>query len=146
MSDMEWDPRTYDNVIKDMEAFYDANDDEFIECSFDSQGNYLHRSIAIHTMHPESEYFDAYEYPDYGDLVDDIPDYFYAESANGIYKIQELPNNPRKRDYELLQPLFAWAPAETIQRTIAATASLTLSANIGSLVSLHAISNIAMRQ
>ena len=35
--------------------------------------------------------------------------------------VHSVESKPSKRDYELLRPFFAWAPADTIRRTIAVT-------------------------
>jgi hypothetical protein len=120
-SDMDWDPSTYDNTIDDMDKFYDADADEVYHSPFDHNGDYRHRTVATHTFHGESEFFDAYESPDYEDLIDDILDSFNPDVVNGIYEVHVMESNPSKRDYNLLRPFFAWAPAETIRKTIGVT-------------------------
>jgi hypothetical protein len=39
-----------------------------------------------------------------------------------IYQAHAVESSPTTRDYELLKPLFAWAPADTIKRTLTVTA------------------------
>jgi hypothetical protein len=74
-----------------------------------------------HTFHGESELFDAYKSPDSEDLIDDILDSFNPEMVNNIYEVHAMESLPSKRDYNLLRPFFAWAPAETIWKTIGDT-------------------------
>ena len=38
-----------------------------------------------------------------------------------IYEVHAIASAPSKRDYELLRPFFAWAPVDTIRRTIETT-------------------------
>ena len=120
-SDIDWDPSTYDNTIDNMEHFYDAEEDEVHHSPFDMQGQYRHRTVATHTVLGELEYFDAYEYPDYHDLIDNILDYHHPAIVQAVYDVNTVESKPSKRDYELLRPFFAWAPSETIRRTIAVT-------------------------
>ena len=120
-SDVEWDPSIYDNVIDDMAQFYDAESEEVHHSPFDMQGNYRHRTVATHSILGEQEFFDAYEHPDYDDVIDDILDYHHPEAVQDIYDIHAAETRPAERDYELLRPFFAWAPVETIKRTITAT-------------------------
>ena len=120
-SDIDWDPTTYDNVISDLQLFYDADVDEVHHSHFDDHGNYRHRTVATHNMHHEPEFFDVYEYPDYVDVVDDIIDAHHPEVVHNIYEIHAVEASPTLQDYELLKPFFAWAPAETIKRTLSVT-------------------------
>jgi Reverse transcriptase (RNA-dependent DNA polymerase) len=120
-SDVDWDPSTYDNTIDNMDQFYDAEEDEVHNSPFDAQGQYRHRTIATHTVLGEMEYSDAYEYPDYHDMIDDIIDYHHPEVVKDVYDVNTVESKPSKRDYELLRPFFAWAPSETIRRTIGVT-------------------------
>ena len=120
-SDIDWDPSVYDNTIDDMDVFYDANEDEVHDSTFDDQGNYRHRTIASHSTHQELEFFDAHECQDYDDVVDDILDSLHPDVLQSVYEVHAVASAPSKRDYELLRPFFAWAPADTIRRTIEAT-------------------------
>jgi hypothetical protein len=54
-------------------------------------------------------------------LIDDILDSFNPEVVNNIYEVHAMESLPSKRDYNLLRPFFAWAPAETIRKTIGVT-------------------------
>jgi hypothetical protein len=38
-----------------------------------------------------------------------------------LYQVHAVESYPTPRDYELLEPLFAWAPADTIKRTLTVT-------------------------
>lgn len=120
-SDIDWDPTTYDNVISDLQMFYDAAADEVHRSHFDDHGNYRHRTVATHTIHGEPEFFDVYEYPDYVDVVDDLIDANHPEVVHDIYEIHAVEASPTLQDYELLKPFFAWAPADTIKRTLSVT-------------------------
>ena len=120
-SDVDWDPSSYDNVIEDMHHFYDAKIDTVSDSPFDAHGNYRHRTIATHTLLGESEYFDAYEYPDLDDVVDNLMDHHHPTLVQAVYDVHILESKPSKQDYELLRPFFAWAPADTIRRTISVT-------------------------
>jgi hypothetical protein len=120
-SDMDWDPSTYDITIDDMDMFYDADEDDVYHSLFDHKGDYRHCTVASHTSHGESEFFDAYESPDYEDLIDDMLDSINPEVVNNIYEVYALESLPSKRDYNLLRPFFAWAPAETVRKTIGVT-------------------------
>jgi hypothetical protein len=73
-SDVDWDPTTYDNVISDIHTFYVAEADMVHHDAFDDCGNYQHPTVATHSTHPEPEYFDFHEYPDYSDAIDDLLD------------------------------------------------------------------------
>jgi hypothetical protein len=120
-SDVDWDPSAYDNTIDDMAKFYDVEEDEVHHSPFDMKGQYRHRAIATHTVFGELEYFDAYEYPDYDDVIDDILDSHNHQILHSIYDVHKVESIPSKRDYELLRPFFAWAPSDTIRRTIEVT-------------------------
>ena len=117
-SDIDWNPSVYDNTIDDMDVFYDANEDEAHDSTFDDQGNYRHRTTASHSTHQELKFFDAHECQDYNDVVDDILDSLHPDVLQSVYEVHAVASAPSKRDYELLRPFFAWAPADTIRRTI----------------------------
>jgi hypothetical protein len=105
-SDVDWDPSAYDNTIDDMAKFYDVEEDEVHHSPFDMKGQYRHRTIATHTVFGELEYFDAYEYPDYDDVIDDILDSHNHQILHSIYDVHKVESIPSKRDYELLQTLL----------------------------------------
>ena len=143
-SDVDWDPTTYVNVISDIHTFYDAESDMVHHSNFDDCGNYRHRTVATHMTHPEPEFFDVHEYPDYSDVIDDILDAHHPAVFQNIYQIHAVESSPTPRDYELLKPLFAWAPADTIKRTLTVCSThvyglLTLFISTGSPVSLLAM-------
>jgi hypothetical protein len=121
-SDIDWDPSMYDNVIDDIEDFHDTtvyeNDDE----NFDHYGEYRHRTIATHsTIQPEEEFFDAIEHVAFDDLVDDLIDAVHPENVSDVYDINLTDVKQVKADFELLRPLFGWAPADTIKKTFDVT-------------------------
>jgi hypothetical protein len=49
-SDIDWDPSSYDNIIENMDQFYDAKKGEVRDSPFDLHGNYCHCTIATHTL------------------------------------------------------------------------------------------------
>jgi hypothetical protein len=72
-----------------------------------------------HILSPE--YFDVNEYPDYSDVIDDRLDAHHPAVFANIYQAHAVESSPTPRDYDLLKPLFAWAPADTITRTLTVT-------------------------
>jgi hypothetical protein len=120
-ADLDWDPTSYDNVITDVGQFYDPNADEVHHSNFDVRGDYLHRTVAIHDVHLEPEFFDVHEYADYDDVIDDIVDTLNPAVLQNIYQVHNIVSKPSDVDYNLLRPFFAWAPADTIKRTLACT-------------------------
>jgi hypothetical protein len=72
-------------------------------------------------MPVESEYFDVHEYADYEDIIDENLDSCDPALVQEINKVQNVQVNPSTQDYNLLLPFFAWAPATTIQHTLAVT-------------------------
>ena len=120
-SDLDWDPSSYDNVIDDLHPFYDAKVDAISDSNFDARGNYRHRTIATHTLHGESEFFDPYEYQDLADVVDNLIDHHQPILVHAVYDAHVLESQPSKQDYDRLRPMFAWAPSDTIRRTISVT-------------------------
>jgi hypothetical protein len=120
-ADLDWDPSTYDNDIDDLEKFHDTSIDDNEHEHFDQYGEYRHRTVATHSTLPEEEFFDAIEYIDFDDLVDDLFDTIHPERVNDIYEIQLTDVSKVKPNFELLRPLFGWAPADTIKRTFDVT-------------------------
>jgi hypothetical protein len=102
----------------DLTKFYDASIDEVHHSNFDDHGNYHHRTVASQTVYAEPEYFDVHEYPDYSDVVDNILDAHNPELVQTVYEAQAVEAFPTPKDYDLLKPFFAWAPANTIKRTL----------------------------
>jgi hypothetical protein len=66
------------------------------------------------TVYAELEYFDSA-------VVDDILDAWNPELVQTIYEVQVVKVSPTPKDYDLLKPFFAWAPADTIKRTLSVT-------------------------
>ena len=119
-ADVDWDPTTYDNVISDLHKFYDPDIDEVYHGNFDDKGNYLHRTVATHLVQPEPEFFDVHEFLPVDDLIDDIMDSLSPTIVQDIYQVHPVVR-ASPQDYNLLRPFFAWAPADTIQKTLAVT-------------------------
>ncbi|MFA9289401.1 MAG: reverse transcriptase domain-containing protein, partial [Weeksellaceae bacterium] len=120
-SDIDWDPSIYDNVIDDLEEFHDITVDDIAHEHFDQYGEYRHRTIATHSILPEEEFFDAIEHIPFDDLVDDLMDAAYPESVSDVYDIHLTDIKQVKPNFELLRPLFGWAPADTIKKTFDVT-------------------------
>jgi hypothetical protein len=57
----------------------------------------------------------------FDDLVDDLIDELHPKLVCNIYGINVSNVTPVKPNFELLRPLFGWAPADTIKRTFAVT-------------------------
>ena len=121
-SDVDWDPSLYDNVIEDMDDFHDPtldfidHDNPFNEC-----GEYRHRTVATHTLiEGEEEFFDACTFLDFDDMVDDLLDTLHPDEVNNTYTVS-LTTVEHKANFELLRPLFGWAPAETLKKTFEVT-------------------------
>jgi hypothetical protein len=93
-SDVDWDPTTYDNVILDINKFYDASVDEVHHSNFDDHGNYHHCTVATHTLYAIPNYFDVHEYPDFSDVVDNILDAHNPELVRTIYGVQAVESSP----------------------------------------------------
>jgi hypothetical protein len=62
------------HVISNIHDFYDAEADMVHRSNFDECGNYCYCTVATNNTHPEPEYFDAHEYPDYSHVIDDLLD------------------------------------------------------------------------
>ena len=121
-ADVDWDPTVYDNVIDDLNDFYDAQaEDHRNDNPFNDVGEYRHRTVATHTIHSELEFFDAYENQDLVDVIDDIIDSYHHDHVTDVYGVHTLETKPTKTDFDLIRPYFGWAPAETIRRTFDVT-------------------------
>jgi hypothetical protein len=120
-SDVDWDPSLFDNDIDDMETFHDTTEDVVDHGHFDQYGEYRHRTVATHTTISEEEFFDAIEFIDFDDLVDNLMDDVHPDVVNDVYDINNVDVSQVKPNFELLRPLFGWAPADTIKRTFAVT-------------------------
>ena len=120
-SDNDWDPSIYDNDITDLEAFHDVTVEDPIHEHFNQYGEYRHRTVATHNIIEEDEFFDANDYMDYDDQVDDVIDTLQPEIVADIYNVSVTEVSSREPNYEVLRPLFGWAPTATIKRTFAVT-------------------------
>jgi len=120
-SDVDWDPSLYDNIIENIEEFHDTSIDDHEDANFDQYGEYRHRTIATHTTIPEVEFFDAIEYIDYDEYIDDLMDVVHPDGFNEMYVVNDTDIKQVKANFELLRPLFGWAPADTIKKTFDVT-------------------------
>jgi hypothetical protein len=66
-----------------------------------------------HNVISEEEFFDANEFVDYDDLVDDLMDNLHPESVSASYEFNLTNIAKVKPSFALL---FGWAPTETIQQ------------------------------
>jgi hypothetical protein len=116
-SDVVWDPSLFDNNNDNIQEFYDPVEEiPEHEYNFDQYGEYRHCTVATHNVIPEEEFFDANEFVDYDDLVDDLVDNLHLESVSVTYDINLTNIAKVKPNFALLRPLFGWAPTETIQQ------------------------------
>jgi Reverse transcriptase (RNA-dependent DNA polymerase) len=122
-SDVDWDPSLYDNVVEDLQEFHDTSMDVVDHGNpFDQYGEYRYRTIANHnSKNLEEEFFDALSYVDIDEIVDDVIDLVNPEMVKNVFDINLTDINKIKPDYELLRPLFGWAPADTIKKTFDVT-------------------------
>jgi hypothetical protein len=121
-SDVTSDPSPYDKINANIEFFYDPLEDTSEhEYHFDQHREYRHRAGATHTIVLEEEFFDAKEYVDFDDLVDDFMDLLHPEYVSVVYNVNLTDVVKVNPNFELLLPLFGWAPIETIQRTFDVT-------------------------
>jgi hypothetical protein len=84
-SDVTWDPSLYDSIKNNIDQFYDPlKDTPEHRYHFDQHGEYQHRTVATHTIVPEEDLFDAIEYVDFDDLVEDSMDFLLPESVSVV--------------------------------------------------------------
>jgi hypothetical protein len=95
-SDLDWDPRKYDKDIDDNEKFHDPGEDDHEEYHFDQNGEHHHCTVANHHTYLEDELYDAYEFLDLDDQVDDLLDTVYPDAVSDIYGIHssEVSKDP----------------------------------------------------
>jgi hypothetical protein len=84
-SDIEWYPSIYDQEIDAIENFHGPSDNNHEEYHFDQYGEYKHWTIATHPTTLEEEFYDACEFLDFDDQVDDILDAIHPELVINIY-------------------------------------------------------------
>jgi hypothetical protein len=114
-SNIDWDPKLYDNDIDSFEDFHDPTldvNDHFIP--FHTYGEYRHRTVATHHLIEEEANFDTIEYNDFEDLVDDILDTVNPTPVKDT-SVVTLTIDDQQPNFDLLRPLFGWAPADTIK-------------------------------
>jgi hypothetical protein len=80
-----WDPSKYDKDIDDIEKFHYPGEDDHEEYHFDQYGEYHHRTVANHHTYLEEEFFDACEFLDFDDQVDDLLDSVHPNAGSDIY-------------------------------------------------------------
>jgi hypothetical protein len=68
-----------------------------------------------------TEFFDVHEFFAFDDIIDDIVDSLNPSIVEHIYQVNNIDVRNSPQDYYLLRPFFAWAPADTIQKTLADT-------------------------
>ena len=127
----------------------DPEDSPYIEPRFDDTGNYMHRYAAYlevpvngvlsevlgqPTTSPlnlaSAALEDPHEYPYWYDPTDPDPlvttpthsNYTFDVNAGYTFNLKDI--KPSKVDFAAYQPMFGWAPIETIKRTWAATTRL----------------------
>jgi hypothetical protein len=88
---------------------------------FNCNGEYRHRTVAKHGTFPEEAFFDKVECFDFDDLIDDLIDEVHPKLVSDIYGTNGTEVTPVKPNFEILRPLFEWAPADTIKQTFAVT-------------------------
>jgi hypothetical protein len=120
-SDIEWDPSQYDKELDDLADFFDPSEDANEDEHFDQYGEYRHRTVATHHTCLEEEFYDAREFIDFNEQVDDLLDTIHSEVVSDIYGVHSTEVSKVDPNFDLLRPLFGWAPADTIKRTFAVT-------------------------
>jgi hypothetical protein len=120
-SDVEWDPSQYDKDLDDLATFYDPSEEDHEERHFDQYGEYPHRTVATHHTCCEEEFYDACEFLDYDDQAEDLLDTVHPETVSDIYGVHSSEISKATPNFDLLRPLFGWAPADTIKRTFDVT-------------------------
>jgi hypothetical protein len=120
-SDVEWDSSQYDKDLDDLATFYDPSEEDLEELHFYQYGEYRHRTIATHHTCCEEEFYDACEFLDYDDQVDDLLDTVHPEIVSDIYGVHSSEILKATPNFDLLDPLFGWAPADTIKCTFDVT-------------------------
>jgi hypothetical protein len=69
----------------------------------------------------EEEFYDAREFLDFDDQVDDLLNTVHPKAVNDIYGVHSSEVSKVTPNYELLHSLFGWAPDNTIKRIFAVT-------------------------
>jgi hypothetical protein len=113
--------RRYYRIVYPFIKFHDTSQVDFEHGHFDQYGEYQHRTAATHSLVSEEEFFDALEYFEVADIVDDIIDTLRPDHVCSTY-VAHLSNvTPASPNFEFLRPLFGWTPADTIKHTFEVT-------------------------
>jgi hypothetical protein len=118
---VDWDPCLYDKDIYNLEEFHDPSEVVYQHDHFDHYGEYCHCTVATHHTCLEEEFSDACEFLSFNDQVDDLMDTFHFTMVSYVYGIHNTEVSKVAPKFELLHPLFGWAPADTINRTFDVT-------------------------
>jgi hypothetical protein len=105
-SDVDWDPSKFDNDITNLDAFHDPANDNHEEHHFDQHGEYCHHTVATHLTCVEEELYDACEFLDFDDQVDDLLDAINPEAVSATYGVHSSEVCKIDPKYELCRPLF----------------------------------------
>jgi hypothetical protein len=100
-------------ILINYDPLEDAPEHEY-HC--DQDGEFQHRLVATYTIIPEA-FFDAVEYVDFDDLVDDFIYLLYPESVSVLYIVNLTDASKVNLNFKLLHPLFGWDFLDTIQHT-----------------------------
>jgi hypothetical protein len=73
-SDVDWDPSQYDKDINDLAEFHDPSQDNNEIYHFNQHGEYCHCTVATHSTCFEEEFYNACEFLEFEDQVDDLMD------------------------------------------------------------------------
>jgi hypothetical protein len=73
---------------------------------FDQHVEYCHHTIAFHRTCVEEEFYDACEFLDFADQVDDLVDSVHPEAIHVIYGVHSSETSKVDPNYELIRPLF----------------------------------------
>jgi hypothetical protein len=85
-SDVDWNPTMYGYESDDMNEFHDPTIDLVEHYNpFNAYGEYRHCTVSTHSLVEEEELFDAIEYSDDTDLVDDLLDSVHPTQVNNFY-------------------------------------------------------------
>jgi hypothetical protein len=120
-SDVEWDPSPYCKYLDDLAEFYDTSEEDHEEQHFDQYGEYWHCTVSNHHTCCEEEFCDECDFFDFEDQVDDLLDTVHLKIFSDIYGLQSSKITKTTPNFELLRPLFGWAPTDTIKRSFGVT-------------------------
>jgi hypothetical protein len=96
-ADVDCDPASYDIIISDLHKLYDQDIDKVLHGNFDAHGNYLHRTVAIHLVQPEPEFFDVHKFLAFDNIIEDIVDSRNPSFVEDIYQVNNIDvhNSPQ---------------------------------------------------